>query len=132
MSDDLQQVATALGDTPIDAQVLAGGFSHQTSLLTLASGPVVVRLGGPDHAIEAAVMAAARQHVPVPEVLRVLPKAMVLEYVVGTPLSQALDEAGPDMRQLGAEVGRVAGSASREIDADVITFECCSPSVLSR
>ena len=116
--EELRKVAAALGETAIGARVLAGGFSHETSLLTLASGPVVVRLGGSDHAIEAAVMAAARQYVPVPEIIAVLDvdgrSAMVLEYVTGTPLSDALDD-GSDFGQLGAEVGRLAaliGSAS--------------------
>jgi Ser/Thr protein kinase RdoA (MazF antagonist) len=112
LSDELRQVAAALGDTAVDARVLAGGFSHETSLLTLTGGPVVVRLGGPDHDIESAVMTAARRHVPVPAVLRVLPTAMVLEYVAGTPLSQVLDEGGTDMGQLGAAVGRVAAHVS--------------------
>ena len=112
LSDELRQVAAVLGDTAVDARVLAGGFSHQTSLLTLTGGPVVVRMGGPDHAIEAAVMAAARRHVPVPAVVRLLPTAMVLEYVVGTPLSQVLDDGGTAMRGLGVEVGRVAARVS--------------------
>jgi Ser/Thr protein kinase RdoA (MazF antagonist) len=97
---------------------LAGGFSHETCLLTLKGDErVVVRLGGPDPGIEAAVMDAARVHVPVPQVLCVAPAvndatrpAMVLEYVTGTPLSDALTGAGNDasgMAELGAEVGRV-------------------------
>lgn len=121
VSDELRQVAEALGETVVGAQVLAGGFSHETALLTLGSGRIVVRLGGADHGIEAAVMAAARAHVPVPDVLKVLAvpssvdasarSAMVLEYVTGTPLSQVLDGAETDrreLRRLGAEVGRVA------------------------
>jgi aminoglycoside phosphotransferase (APT) family kinase protein len=114
VSDELRRVAAAMGDTAVEAQVLAGGFSHETSLLTLTAGPVVVRMGGPDHAIETAVMAAARAHVPVPRVLTVLPElsAMVLEYVAGTPLSHVLERGGPDMGLLGAEVGRVAAGVS--------------------
>ncbi|HEX5403643.1 MAG TPA: phosphotransferase [Pseudonocardiaceae bacterium] len=114
LSDELRQVAAALDGSPVAARVLAGGFSHQTTLLTLAGGQVVVRVGGPDHDIETAVMAAARRHVPVPQVLRVLREAvprsaMVLEYVPGTPLSQVLDEPGGlPLGTLGAEVGRVA------------------------
>ena len=102
-------VAAALGGEIVDKRVLAGGFSHQTTLLTLTTGPVVVRVGGPDHGIEAAVMAVAARHVPVPAVLRILPTAMVLEYVEGTPLSEVLD-AGGDLDGLGAEVGRVAAA----------------------
>ena len=124
LSDELRQVAAALGGAVVGAQVLAGGFSHETSLLTLTGGQVVVRLGGPDHAIETAVMAAARRHVPVPRVRKVLPtlpagsdarSAMVLEYVVGTPLSQVLEEGGAggmELGRLGAEVGRVAACLS--------------------
>ncbi|MFC0436811.1 phosphotransferase family protein [Kutzneria buriramensis] len=111
---ELEQVAAALGSPVVGTRVLAGGFSHETSLLTLASGPVVVRIGDTDHAIEAAVMAAARRHVPVPEVIDVLSvgsrSAMVLEYVVGTPLSEVLDDAGTDLGPLGVEVGRVAAA----------------------
>lgn len=123
MSDELRQVAAALGDTAVGARVLAGGFSHETSVLSLTGGRVVVRLGGADHAIETAVMAAARRHVPVPRVLKVLPtvsagssarSAMVLEHVAGTPLSQVLEDAGGGMElgRLGAEVGRAAACLS--------------------
>jgi aminoglycoside phosphotransferase (APT) family kinase protein len=97
---------------------LAGGFSHETCLLTLADGrDVVARLGGPDPAIEAAVMAAAGAYVPVPEVLLVLPPAgedtrpaMVIEYVAGTPLSLVLSRGSPgevELGELGVAVGRV-------------------------
>lgn len=103
------EVAAALGGEVVDKRVLAGGFSHQTTLLTLTTGPVVVRVGGPDHEIEAAVMAAAARQVPVPAVLKILPTAMVLEYVEGTPLSEVLD-AGGELDGLGAEVGRVAAA----------------------
>jgi aminoglycoside phosphotransferase (APT) family kinase protein len=108
----------ALGSAVVEVRSLAGGFSHETCLVTLAGGdPVVVRLGGPDPAIEAAVMARARAVVPVPEVLCVVPSvgedarpAMVLEYVTGTPLTGALDAGGDGMAELGAEVGRVIGA----------------------
>jgi aminoglycoside phosphotransferase (APT) family kinase protein len=110
--DELEQVAAALGGAVVGTRKLAGGFSHETSLLTLTSGPVVVRIGDTDHGIEAAVMAAARRHVPVPEVIEVLTvgsrSAMVLEYVAGTPLSEVLDGAGTGLGPLGVEVGRVA------------------------
>jgi hypothetical protein len=66
----------ALGSAVVEVRRLAGGFSHETCLVTLAGGElVVVRLGGPDPAIEAAVMARARALVPVPEVLFVVPAA---------------------------------------------------------
>ncbi|MFC0548966.1 phosphotransferase family protein [Kutzneria chonburiensis] len=103
---DFDEIAAALGGEVVDVRVLAGGFSHQTSLLTLTTGPVVVRVGGTDHEIEAAVMAAAARDVPVPAVLKILPTAMVLEYVEGTPLSEVLDGGA----ELGAEVGRVAAA----------------------
>ena len=94
---------------------LAGGFSHETCLVTLADGDrVVVRLGGTDPAVEAAVMSRGRAQVPVPRVLLVLPSAgegvrpaMVLEYVTGTPLSDVLAAGGDGMAGLGAEAGRV-------------------------
>ncbi|WP_203859096.1 phosphotransferase family protein [Plantactinospora mayteni] len=118
-SDEIHTIAEALGSRVLATRRLAGGFSHETCLVTLADGQVVVRLGGPDPAIEAAVMATARRHVPVPEVLLVLPAAagepaarpaMVIEYVSGTPLEQVLaadGPAGPPLSDLGAEVGRV-------------------------
>ncbi|MGN9844911.1 phosphotransferase family protein [Nonomuraea sp. H19] len=118
-SKEIHRVAAALGGKVTAARTLAGGFSHETCLLTLAGGQVVVRFGGPDPAIEAAVMAAARPYVPVPQVLLVMPAetadggarpAMVLEHVAGTLLSQVLGEPGhseADMGALGAEVGRV-------------------------
>lgn len=117
---ELAAVGAALGGEVVTAQPLAGGFSHETWLVTLDDGPVVVRLGGPGPEIEAAVMAAARAYVPVPEVLLVLPAgatgagsrpAMVVEYVTGALLSRVLDGLGPSdrpaCRELGAEVGRV-------------------------
>ena len=105
----------------VEVRPLAGGFSHETCLLTLKGDErVVVRLGGPDPGIEATIMNLARAHVPVPEVLCVVPAvndetrpAMVLEYVSGTPLSDVLAAAGDDgtsMAELGAEVGRVIAS----------------------
>ncbi len=112
---EIDAIAAALGAAVAEVRPLAGGFSHETCLLTLAGGDrVVVRLGGPDPAIEAAVMARARAQVPVPAVLRVVPAAsegvraaMVLEYVAGTPLSDVLAAGGDGMAALGAEVGRV-------------------------
>ena len=84
-----------------EVRPLAGGFSHETCLLTLNGGErVVVRLGGPDPGTEAAVMARARAHVPVPRVLCLVPRvneetrpAMVLEYVTGTSLGDVLATA---------------------------------------
>jgi aminoglycoside phosphotransferase (APT) family kinase protein len=113
--EEIDAVAEALGRPVVETRALAGGFSHETCLLALAGGDrVVVRLGGPDPAIEAAVMARARAHVPVPPVLCVVPTesagvraAMVLEYVAGTPLSDVLAADGDGMAGLGAEVGRV-------------------------
>jgi len=122
---EVHGIAAALGSTVVATKNLAGGFSHETCLLTLTDGQVVVRLGGPDPAIEAAVMATARRHVPVPEVLLVMPDegdrpVMVVEYVAGTLLSEVLtggevDEAA--LGGLGAEVGRVvAGIGAATFD----------------
>jgi Ser/Thr protein kinase RdoA (MazF antagonist) len=126
-TDEVQDIAEALGREVLTTSTLAGGFSHETSLLTLTDGRVVARLGGPDPAIEAAVMATARRYVPVPEVLLVLAAvgaqarpAMVIEYVPGTPLSDVLaadDSRDSAMAELGAEVGRVsAGVAAVTFD----------------
>lgn len=127
--DELRRVAAALGESVVGARVLAGGYSHETSLLALAGGGrVVVRLGGPDHGVEAAVMAAARRHVPVPDVFKVFPagsgegsgrSVMVLEYVVGTALSEVLggETDAVELRRLGAVVGQVAACVS------TVTFE---------
>ncbi|MEO3817803.1 phosphotransferase [Plantactinospora sp. B24E8] len=117
-AEEISRIAAALDSTVLAARTLAGGYSHQTCLLTLADGAVVARFGGADPAVEAAVMDAARRHVPVPEVLLVLPAgageqsrpAMVIEYVAGTPLSEVLASDGfgsAAMAELGAEVGRV-------------------------
>lgn len=127
-SEEIRGIAEALGRTVVATRTLAGGFSHETSLLTLADDRVVARLGGSDPVIEAAVMSAARRHVPVPRVLRVLPStggedtrpAMVLEYVEGRPLDRVLFEDEPDgaaLGELGAEVGRtVAGIGAVAFD----------------
>lgn len=120
-----ERIAAAVGSAVTGARVLAGGFSHETCLVTLAGGRAVVRLGGRDPGIEAAVMAAGRRYVPVPRVLAVLPEdagagaraAMVLEYVTGTPLSEVLATGGyapAELRGLGAEMGRVAAGIGAE------------------
>jgi aminoglycoside phosphotransferase (APT) family kinase protein len=126
---EIHGIATALGSTVLATKTLAGGFSHETCLLTLTDGQVVARLGGPDPGIEAAVMAAARRLVPVPQVLLVMPQAavgegerpaMVVEYVTGTLLSEVLSGGGfgeAALRELGAEVGRVvAGIGAATFD----------------
>jgi len=115
---ELAGLEAALGQRVLASRTLAGGFSHETCLLELTHGPVVARFGGPDPAIEAAVMVAASEHVPVPEVLLVVPgggrrPAMVIEYMNGQPLSEVLaeDEFGrAEYAELGAEVGRVAAA----------------------
>jgi len=115
LNDEMEWIAGALGQTVLDSRTLAGGFSHETCLLMLKEGPVVARFGGPDPAVEAAVMARARQFVPVPEVLCVMPSpgdgvrpVMLLEYVAGTSLSEVLDAGGgAGVAELGAEVGCV-------------------------
>jgi aminoglycoside phosphotransferase (APT) family kinase protein len=114
-TEEVDVIAGALSHAVVRVRPLAGGFSHETCLLTLADGDrVVARLGGPDPAIEAAVMTRARAHVPVPQVLCVAPAAsegvrpaMVLEYVTGTPLSDVLAAGEDGMAELGIEVGRV-------------------------
>lgn len=115
-TEEIDEVEQALGRKVTGVRTLAGGFSHETCLLELGTDRVVARLGGTDPAIEAAVMELARQHVPVPEVLLVLPAsagpgsrpAMVLEYVAGTPFSHVLSANPPaDLADLGAEVGRI-------------------------
>lgn len=116
---EVEGIAAALGSVVVGMSTLAGGFSHETCLLTLTDGQVVARLGGADPAIEAAVMAVARRHVPVPQVLLVTVPgamgdgtrpAMVLDFVAGTPLSHVLcDEelSATSLGDLGAEVGQV-------------------------
>ncbi|MGH3159670.1 MAG: hypothetical protein ACRDNF_24290, partial [Streptosporangiaceae bacterium] len=93
LPEEIDRIAATLGRAVTGARTLAGGFSHETCLLTLADRQVVVRLGGPDPAIEAAVLAAAAGHVPVPTVVGVLDvgrQATVLEYVTGTPCDEVL------------------------------------------
>jgi aminoglycoside phosphotransferase (APT) family kinase protein len=117
LAGEIEGIASALGQTVVEGRPLAGGFSHETCLMTLAGGDrVVVRFGGPDPLIEAAVMARAGACVPVPQVLRVVPAArdgarpaMVLEYVPGTLLSDVLSASVSEAEtaELGAEVGRV-------------------------
>jgi Ser/Thr protein kinase RdoA (MazF antagonist) len=117
--DEIDELSAALGRDVVTTRKLAGGYSHETCLLTLDDGQVVARLGGQDPAIEAAVMTAVRPHVPVPEVLLVLPSigeqarpAMVISYVEGSPLSDVLAHETPDLAGLGAEVGRVAAGVA--------------------
>jgi aminoglycoside phosphotransferase (APT) family kinase protein len=118
--EEIDAVAAALGGKVVATSTLAGGFSHETCRVTLADGPVVVRFGGPDPAIEAAVMASVRRYVPVPEVLQVLPApdgegarpAMILEHVAGTPLNVVLAAGTGHLHALGVEVGRVVAGVS--------------------
>jgi hypothetical protein len=121
-SAELAGLGAALGREVLSSRTLAGGFSHETCLLELTDGPVVARFGGADPAIEAAVMVAASEHVPVPEVLLVVPgndgrrPAMVIEYVPGTPLSEVLAAgklSDAEFAELGAEVGRIAAAVVR-------------------
>jgi aminoglycoside phosphotransferase (APT) family kinase protein len=127
--EEIHGIAAALGRDVVRTSALAGGFSHETCLLTLTDGQVVARLGGSDPAVEAAVMAVAGRYVPVPRVLSVMPSAtgdegarpaMVLEYVAGTPLSHVLSGdgfSGSSLEDLGAEVGRaVAGIGAVTFD----------------
>jgi Ser/Thr protein kinase RdoA (MazF antagonist) len=114
----MARIAAALGRPVTQSRTLAGGFSHETCLLTLADGPVVARLGGSDPAIEAAVMAAAGSRVRVPGVLFVMQATgdgarpgMVIEYLAGTPLNDVLirRELSPaEVRDLGGVVGQAA------------------------
>jgi aminoglycoside phosphotransferase (APT) family kinase protein len=118
-----ETITNALGSAVIQTRTLADGFSHETSLMTLTDGQVVVRLGRSDPAIEAAVMAAAGNYVPVPQVLGTLPAsadgaraAMLLEHVRGTLLSDVLARDRIDrtrLDELGAEVGRLIATISQ-------------------
>jgi hypothetical protein len=42
-TEELHGIAAELGSKVVTTSVLAGGFSHETCLLTLADGPVVAR-----------------------------------------------------------------------------------------
>src|SRR6201999_3263401 len=83
---DVRRIAAVLDSTVVSVRTLAGGFSHETCLLTMTDGQVVGRLGGADPPIGAAVRDVGRRYVPVPEVLALLPDAMVLAYVPGATL----------------------------------------------
>lgn len=63
-SEEILKVAAVLGSTVVASRTLAGGFSHQTCLLTLSDGQVVVRLGGVNPGLEAAVMTLAGRTYP--------------------------------------------------------------------
>lgn len=110
---EIEAIAAALDTTVRETTTLAGGFSHETCLLAPPTTRIVARLGGTAPEIEAAVMARAGRHVPVPTVLAVLttgPRpAMLLEHVAGRPLSHALAD-GDDLTQLGSAVGAVAAA----------------------
>jgi aminoglycoside phosphotransferase (APT) family kinase protein len=119
-AEEVDVIASELGQPVTGVRMLAGGFSHETCLVELGTDRVVVRLGGTNPAVEAAVMDAARVHVPVPDVLRVRTAAdgvprpvMILEFADGTPLSGVLasDDSGDQasMTDLGAAVGQAFG-----------------------
>jgi aminoglycoside phosphotransferase (APT) family kinase protein len=104
-TEDGERIAKALGGRLVKATTLAGGYSHETTLLELDDRKVVARFGGGDPAIEAEVMALAP--VPVPEVLMVEAGAMAIGFVEGTVLSRVLEAPPDDVEALGREVGRV-------------------------
>ena len=103
---EFEEVARRLGSPIAAVAELSGGYSHSTSLVTLDSGPVVVRVGGADPRIEAAVM--ARATVPTPRVLLVDDDLMALEYVDASVLGDVLLEPHDDLEQLGHVVARTA------------------------
>jgi aminoglycoside phosphotransferase (APT) family kinase protein len=130
MSQEIGKVADALGSTAVASRTLAGGFSHETCLLTLSDGRVVVRVGGSDPAIEAAVMALAGAHVPVPAVLLVHTAAadgnrpvMAVEYVQGLLLSEVLSGRG----ELGAAAAWALGAAVGRVAADISAVRFTAP-----
>lgn len=115
---EIGAVEAVLGERVLAWRNLAGGYSHETCALGLASGRAVVRLGGGAPAIEAAVMRRAGNHVPVPRV-RVVQESydsverafMVIDHAEGRVLSELIDaDALPyaDLHALGREVARTA------------------------
>lgn len=116
VEDEDVDVAGLLGTRLVSGERLAGGYSHETRLLTCTDGRVVVRFGGGDPRVEAAVMRAASEHVPVPEVLRVEAchgehhrPFMALELVEGVLLQDVLSRTETRARvELAEEVGAVA------------------------
>ncbi len=120
--EERQWIGEILGDRVLERRMLAGGYSHETWLFVLSERSVVVRMGMGEHGIEAAVMAAAGRHVPVPGVIAVTAATadqphsmMLLDYVAGTPLDRVLTDESlshRDFHALGEEVGRVAAGIS--------------------
>lgn len=115
-----ETVASLLGTRLVSSESLAGGYSHETCLLTCTDARFVVRFGGERPDIEASVMRAAATDVPVPAVVLVQPPGgehsrgfIVLEFVEGRLLEHVLDGAADDVTGLGLQVGSVAGRISR-------------------
>lgn len=117
-TDEWLAIEQAIGQTIRRQRPLAGGYSHETCLVETDDGLAVARLGGPDPAIEAAVMTTARQRVPVPEVWAIATAPayadarpfMVIDHIAGTPLDEVLSAGrldDSDAGELGREVGRV-------------------------
>ena len=110
-------VESVLGERVLGWRELAGGYSHQTCGLDLASGQAVVRFGGASADVEAEVMRRAAAYVPVPDV-RVVRKSndeavrsfMVIDHVAGVLLSDVLaaDDADGGIADLGAAVAEVS------------------------
>lgn len=103
---EFEGVARRLGSTLQRVSVLTGGYSHQTTLLTLTNGRAVVRTGGAQPRTEAAVM--ARATVPTPRVLLVDDACMAIEYVDAAVLSDVLREPHDDLEHLGHVVAQTA------------------------
>ena len=114
---EIGAIEAALDERVVTWRNLAGGYSHETCAVELASGSVVVRLGGGSPAIEAEVMRLAGAHVPVPRVRQTRESTsaevrpfMVIDHVEGVALSEVLESGGAadDLESLGVAVAEVS------------------------
>lgn len=91
MPESLESAMHILGTTAVKFAQMTGGFSHLSWLVDCADNRrVVVRQGGSDATIEAAVLTLANEVVPTPRVIAAANDLTVLSFVEGQTLEHVL------------------------------------------
>ncbi len=83
LPETLAQLGRLLGDPVSDARSLSGGCVADVRVLTLESGRVVAKIGGPDLDIEGRMLdhLGERSDLPVPRVLHAEADLLVMEHI---------------------------------------------------
>lgn len=108
MPESLEAAMRMLGTTAVKFAQMTGGYSHHSWLVDCADNRrVVVRQGGANATIEAAVLTLANEVVPTPKVLAAAKDLTVLSFVEGQTLEQVLKSSNIDnLSKLANALGR--------------------------